>query len=58
MDQNDDSDVQLGAGEKMADDGKVPFDFHFVHLSNDEGDELVKIEDNRGIPLNFRFWKY
>lgn len=53
-DESDDDDIQIGvAGEKVA-DNKVPLDFHFLHLAFDDG-ELVKIEDNKGIPLDFRF---
>ena len=53
LEQKDETDVQLG-GEKMSDDAKVPLDFHFVHLGFEDG-ELLKIEDNKGIPLDFRF---
>ena len=53
-DDSDDDDVQVGtAGEKFSSE-KVPLDFHFVHISNDDG-ELVKIENHIDIPLNFRF---
>ena len=53
-DDSDDDDVEVSAaGEKYSNE-KVPLDFHFVHISNDDG-ELVKIENNEGIPLNFRF---
>ena len=30
-------------------------DVNFVHLKNEDGDELIKIEDNNQVPLNFRF---
>lgn len=33
----------------------VPLSFSFVHLVTEDGDELVKVEDNRDIPFNFRF---
>ena len=32
----------------------VPLDFHLVHIETDEG-ELIKIEENNKVPLNFRF---
>jgi len=42
------------AGEKFSSE-KLPLDFHLVHISNGD-DELIKIEDSKGIPLDFRFW--
>ena len=38
---------------------EIPNNFNFVHISNpaDEDEELVKIEDSKSIPLNFRFWE-
>jgi len=53
-DASSDDDVEVGvAGEKYSNE-QVPLDFHFIHIENDDG-ELVKIEHNEGIPLNFRF---
>lgn len=54
-DDSDDDDVQIGvAGEKVS-ESNVPLDFHFVHLAFEDDSELVKIENNKNIPLNFRF---
>ena len=52
-DSSDDEVAVDVAGEKFSNE-KVPLDFHFVHIENDDG-ELVKMEVNEGIPLNFRF---
>ena len=30
-------------------------DVNFLHISTEDGDELVKLEDNRGVPFDFRF---
>jgi len=30
-------------------------DVNFVHISTEDGDELVKMDESHGIPLNFRF---
>ena len=57
---SDDDELEFDEPEKRGEPVKLevreqsPLDFHFVHISNDEG-ELVKIEDNKGVPLNFRF---
>jgi len=30
-------------------------DVNFLHISNEDGDELIKMEESKGVPLNFRF---
>ena len=53
---DDEEKVEIdAAGEKLA-KNETPLDFHFVHLAFEEGAELIKLEDNKGVPLNFRFW--
>jgi len=55
-DDEESDDVEIdAAGEKLA-KNETPLDFHFLHLAFEDGAELVKLEDNKGVPLNFRFW--
>jgi len=54
-DDEESDDVEIdAAGETLA-KNETPLDFHLVHISNGD-DELIKIEDSKGIPLDFRFW--
>ena len=54
-DDEESDDVEIdAAGEKLA-KNETPLDFHFLHLAFEDGAELVKLEDNKGVPLNFRF---
>jgi len=52
--ENDD-DLQVDTDPVKVETNNIPLSFSFVHLTNDDGDELIKLEDNRNIPFNFRF---
>lgn len=41
--------------EKVEIAESVPLDYKFVHYENEEGDELIKLEDPASVPLNFDF---
>jgi hypothetical protein len=51
-----DNEIQVDSNEPVkVETNNVPLSFSFVHLVTDDGDELVKVEDNHNIPFNFRF---
>ena len=41
--------------EKVEIAESVPLDYKFIHYQNEEGDELIKLEDHNSVPLSFDF---
>ena len=50
-----DEDEEDRTTEKVEIAESVPLDYKLIHYQNEDGDELIKLEDRASVPLNFDF---